>query len=1102
MERELISQNDDYYSADSFVEYNLTPGTYFVGVSASGNDDYNPDIIDSGLFGRTWGNYNLRLNFRPAVNSSIVDETGTGLDGDGDGVAGGAYNYWFRAQPQNRTISITGNDTTFRDALDVVTITNTNGVIRKFEINKAGGVSGSNIAVTVNAGDNNTAIATALTNAINGAFPGMAVRTGASISLTGERSIALSSGMVGLDITGRTIFVDRIAPTAADGTLDHPFNNLANASTVNAIANTQPGDIVRIIGNGGVDGDMSTTDDNFAYEIGFGGPLNTTLRDGSTLEIPRGVTAMFDQGAIVKLRQARIVTGSSTASVNRSGSSLQVVGTPTHNVIFTSYNNESVGGDTNPIPTSPSSGDWGGLSFRGDVDKSQGRFRYEDEGIFLNYVNNAQISYGGGLVFVDSSLQSINPVDIVGDRPTITSNTITASSDAAIAADPNSFEETNFNVPRYQLSGAYTSDYDRVGPEIRNNLVVGNSNNGLFVRIPTQTGNQLQPLSVAARFDDTDITHILSQNLVIQGTPTGPISDATQPAIGLVTFSAQAGGTLAAGTYNYRFTFVDANGYESSPSVVSANAVITGTPGQGTIRLNNMPPVVSGYVARKLYRSNSAGAGPYTLVTQLDGSATSYFDTGKTAGGTLPVTGTHNRARPDARLAIDPGTVVKLESSRIEVGFGAQLIAEGTEGQQVIFTTRIDDRYGAGGTFDTNNDNSLSATEAVPNLLDGGDWGGIYVGHTASASIDHALISYAGGITPIEGDFTGFNPVEVHQGQLRIRNSVLENNAGGTGGTAPGDRLGRLSHTSATIFVRSSQPVIVDNIIRNNVGPAISINANALDTTDVVDAGRQTGPLDRVAEFGDNQGPLVRRNRLSNDTSQPILSNGFNGMVVRGEILDIESVWDDTDIVHILQSTVTVVNFHTSAGLRLQSSPTESLVIKLLGAGAGFTAGGNQLDIIDRIGGMLHVVGQPSFPVILTSLLDDTVGAGFQPDGLPQTDTNSNGSNTVASPGNWRSILLDQFAHDRNVEVVLEAESAEQAAPGINFTPSTAQYLGVLAPEEKSGDELVRLGFNINGYINEPGDVDVYSFSAQCRDGSLVRCRLDNSDFGHGHRAG
>ena len=138
-----------------------------------------------------------------------------------------------------------------------------------------------------------------------------------------------------------------------------------------------------------------------------------------------------------------------------------------------------------------------------------------------------------------------------------------------------------------------------------------------------------------------------------------------------------------------------------------------------------------------------------------------------------------------------------------------------------------------------------------------------------------------------------------------------------------------------------------------------------------------------IRQYGDNQGALIRDNRIG--------GNAVNGMVVRGEILNNESVWDDTDIVHVVFDEIIVPNFHTEGGLRLESSATASLVVKFDGEVAGLTASGSPLDQGDRIGGRLQVVGQPGFPVVLTSMRDDSIGAGFDPDGRVQNDTDGNG---------------------------------------------------------------------------------------------------------------
>ncbi|MFM8401432.1 MAG: hypothetical protein ACKOAH_26725, partial [Pirellula sp.] len=89
-----------------------------------------------------------------------------------------------------------------------------------------------------------------------------------------------------------------------------------------------------------------------------------------------------------------------------------------------------------------------------------------------------------------------------------------------------------------------------------------------------------------------------------------------------------------------------------------------------------------------------------------------------------------------------------------------------------------------------------------------------------------------------------------------------------------------------------------------------------------------------------------------------------------------ESVWDDTDIVHILQSEIIVPDFHTYGGLRLTSKVDSSLVVKASN-NAGITAAGRPLDIKDRIGGTVQILGSQGFPVVITSLADDSIGAGF-----------------------------------------------------------------------------------------------------------------------------
>ena len=729
--------------------------------------------------------------------------------------------------------------------------------------------------------------------------------------------------------TSQTLFVDKAATgiTGTAGSITNPYRSIALA-----LAAASSGSVVRIVGNGGADNNLATVGDNLSYNVGFDN-IGRVLSDGSKMEIPRGVTVMVDAGAIIKLRAANIDVGTSEQGINRDGGALQVLGTTAKNaqgadigsVYITSFYNTSIGTDTNTAKGALSKGNWGGLVFRDDSD-------LESNGIFLNFVNHAAISYGGGQVVVNSVLQTFDPIHLITARPRISYNTLSNSANAAMSANPNSFQESEFQGP------GFAADYTRSGPKVVGNTLSNNSIKGLFIRVNTNNGQSLDPLTVSARFSTTDMVYVIEENLIVNG---------------------QTGGY-----------YLDATG-----------------------RLT---------------------------------------------------------ARPSARLAIDPGVIVKLGGARIETGIGAELLAEGTLAKPIIFTSVFDDRYGAGGAFDTTNDGSASSgTE--------GDWGGLFFGPLSIGSVDHALITFGGGATTIEGGFAEFDAVEIHQAQVRIANSVLEDNAAG-GDTSI--RAGRGSATEAVIFIRGAQPVIVNNVIRNNdtiasddpdaplkVTAAISINVNALNAKLVTDLGRSTGFADIQVTSLTNSGPLIRGNRIGNT---PI-----NGMVVRGGRLTTDSVWDDTDIVHVvLDNIVADTQFSLSGRLRLQSSSTESLVVKLLGSNAGITATGVPLDIDDRSGGAVQIVGVGNHPVVMTSLFDDTVGAGFTPDGLPQKDTHNIHSDNSPPPESTNSGPVFIDGGDRDDHGSFDDNKSENVdgwkflQQAINFAYTNSQNVtgsGVLA---------------------------------------------------------
>ena len=969
-----------------------------------------------------------------------------------------------------------------------------------------------------------------------------------------------------------------------DGSLANPFTTVKAAITA---ANSFTTDIriIRIVGNegnevsSGLVANSSSVENPHHYYVGKDDQGNI-LSDGETFIVPAGVTVMIDEGTSFRMRRSIVEVGSSSplSGDSRAGASLQVLGVPNKPVQFSSTDRQ-FDASAGPAPLR-SRGHWGGLVFRADSDW-QGDVGREVLRPFLNTVNGSIISYGGGQAVVDSQTQAFASIQIEGTRPSLGFNTITTAAGAAIAATPQSFEEGN----------------GRIGVDLRGNQLFDNSVNGVFLLIDTEFGSGTEKLDISARFNDTEVVHVLQENLFIEG---------------------GAGGFVR-----------DSNGVES--------------------------------------------------------------------------------IRPSGRLQIDPGVVVKSYGGRIELERGrSQLIAEGKGYDKVVFTSFGDNRYGAGGTFDSNGN--------LPDTYAAGDWGGIVGNVGSDISIDNAYLAHAGGLVAIEGGFDRFNAIETHQGDLRLANTRIEFNADGN---ATGTRNARGGNEAATIFVRGSQPIIAGNDLRNNAGATISINSNALTDEVQADYGRQTGEVERFDQFDLNQGPLIRENRISDtlggdssvtseftidvifgtglnanvetataaavtrweeiivgdlsdqgeiddfqiivqagllgdpdsDGTGGVLANAgprlrrsasdpnpflpytgevgvdmadtgnvqqltevmihelghalgfvsnvlddFNyldantkfpwsasagsiskseswctshsnagrgkshwdetefgveimtpswnpnsvlsmltvglfddlgyevnyaradpyttpggtelfppagasagsaiaGMDIRAEEVTGEKVWDDTDIVHVLRGHHEVNNFHTETGIKLLSNSQSSLVVKLDSPDAGLTASGEALDIRDRIGGSVQIVGQPGYPVVLTSLADDTVGASLDINGFPVFDTNADGAATTPSAGDWRSLKFDPLSNDRNVGVFVESEQAYTAGLDENSNTAVAEYVGIIAPnnpetnlvgvpntfestQEKNGDDARRLGFEVHGTIaaDDPTDVDVYSF--------------------------
>ena len=151
-------------------------------------------------------------------------------------------------------------------------------------------------------------------------------------------------------------------------------------------------------------------------------------------------------------------------------------------------------------------------------------------------------------------------------------------------------------------------------------------------------------MNVSGRWNETDIVHVMSENLAIASQPGGAFDRSTPPPVALVIQTAVTDGSTTGGSlgsvgtdtkYTYKLTYVDRFGFES-PASTGMTKTITAANVAGklrSMRFTQLPAAPDPYVARRLYRSENDG--PFVFVAQLDRQGTVYVDSGKTRGGVL-----------------------------------------------------------------------------------------------------------------------------------------------------------------------------------------------------------------------------------------------------------------------------------------------------------------------------------------------------------------------------------------------------------------------------------------------------------------------------------
>ena len=109
-------------------------------------------------------------------------------------------------------------------------------------------------------------------------------------------------------------------------------------------------------------------------------------------------------------------------------------------------------------------------------------------------------------------------------------------------------------------------------------------------------------------------------------------------------------------------------------------------------------------------------------------------------------------------------------------------------------------------------------------------------------------------------------------------------------------------------------------------------------------------------------------------------------------------------------------------------------------------------------------------------------------------DTDNN-PNSVATPGDWQASRSMSTATTATWRWSTRASRPSAPPPTPTAPPTRRRRSGTLAQNENSGDDTLRLGFEVHGTIamDRPQDVDVYSFQGYA--GTQVWITLDRTTF-------